>query len=119
MKPHALVVQNSATGIPRSSPALTVNDMTPSVTIQVTGGRALSRLRLASRLQNGPKQVLLVESQRRDVLRSVSVRRRQTIGDGFETEVLGDVEGGGASGFEQAFVVVLTVDKGYVKASVM
>lgn len=66
MKPQALIVQKSTIGTPSSFAALTVNDMFPSETTQLTGGTwtELLLLSLESRFRNGSKQFFLVDSQR-------------------------------------------------------
>jgi len=66
MNPHALVVQNSTSGTPNSSAASTVKLITPSETMQVTGG-ASELLTLARRFLKWGRQVLLVDSQREGI----------------------------------------------------
>lgn len=127
MKPQALIVQKSTIGTPSSFAALTVNDMFPSETTQLTGGTwtELLLLSLESRFRNGSKQFFLVDSQRDGMscVRSIGmlkrITRRKAVGDRFEAEVGQAVERVRASGFEQTLEVVLGVDKGYVKASVV
>ena len=58
-------------------------------------------------------------AQRGCVLRGSRVRRREPIGDGLEAKGREAVEGVGASGFEEALVVVLGVDEGNVEALVV
>ena len=66
MNPQVLLVQKRTSGIPNSSAAKTVNPITPSDTMQLTGGtcdEAVS-FSLEIRSLNGPKQVFVVDSQR-------------------------------------------------------
>lgn len=53
------------------------------------------------------------------VLSGISISGRKAIRDGLKLEIRQAIEGVGTPGFEEAFVVVLSVDKGYVEASVM
>ncbi|KAL3843768.1 hypothetical protein ACJIZ3_001171 [Penstemon smallii] len=65
MKPHALVVQKRTSGSPNLSAASTVKLMTPSETMQLTGGgmSGAELLSFVSSSQKGSKQVLVVDSQ--------------------------------------------------------
>ncbi|KAF4368345.1 hypothetical protein F8388_019062 [Cannabis sativa] len=64
-KPQALIVQNKATGIPNSSPALTVNDIAASETTQLTGGSTeVVSFSLRRSFLKGSRQFFSVDSHR-------------------------------------------------------
>ncbi len=52
----------------------------------------------------------------RDVLGGVDIRRREAVWNGFELEGGKAAEGVGTSGFQQASMIELCVNKGDVKA---
>ncbi|KAA8536443.1 hypothetical protein F0562_028921 [Nyssa sinensis] len=72
------------------------------------------------RLQKGTKQFFEVDSQREGMSWVASASHGgRPVGDGLEAEVRQAVERVGASGVEQPFVVILSVDKSYMETSVM
>lgn len=73
MKPHALVVQKRTSGTPSSCAASSVKLMTPSETMQVTGGTVPGeQFSLVRRSLKGAKQFFLVEEQREGMFCVVS-----------------------------------------------
>lgn len=103
MKPQALIVQKRTSGRPSSWAASTVKLMTPSDTMQLTGGIFGEEFSLERRSLKYGRHFVLVDSHR----------------DGMSCVAGGQtIKGVGASRFQQALMVVLCVDKSYMKALV-
>ena len=69
MNPHALVVQKRTSGMPSSAAASRVKLMTPSETMQVTGGTWDEEVSFSfkRRFLKGAKQFFCVEAHRDDM----------------------------------------------------